>query len=166
MPTLAGFVSFVQNVMGISTTVLPADSPVIGFALSVALAIVNPQLALVYCGPSIAGVTPANIYTLAVYNLAGSQLLSYAQDQPDAAPVKGSNPPQPFFEWTRAQWNILAFISGVVDSTGDESTNVHLVVMDAAKQMTFQNLQQAKDPYGRQYLAFVQSAGPTVWGIS
>ena len=34
-PTLAGFTTFVRNVMGITTTVLPDGSPVIAFALAV-----------------------------------------------------------------------------------------------------------------------------------
>lgn len=170
-PTLAGFQNFITTVMGISTTILPADSPVIGFALSVALSIVNKQLQCVAvpqtdgAGASLnsGGLT---IYALAVYNLAGSNLLSYAQDQPGAPNVRGSKPPMPFFAWTRKQYNINGFVSGVIQSAADETTSESMVVMDAAKQFTMANLQQLKDPYGRQYLAFAQSAGPTTWGMS
>ena len=56
-PSLAGFITFLRNVVGITPTVLPDNSAVIPMAYDVALAIVNLSLAL----------TP--IYALAVYNL-------------------------------------------------------------------------------------------------
>lgn len=170
-PTLAGFQSFVQNTMGISTSILPTNSPVIPMAFAVALAIVNPALRCVPIPQQDAAGASLNsggltIYALAVYNLAGSNLLAYAQDQNGAPPVPGSNPPTPFFAWTRKQFNINGFISGVVQSSSDEGTSVSLVVQEAAKNFTLANLQQLKDPYGRQYLAFAQSYGPTTVGMS
>jgi hypothetical protein len=165
-PTLAGFQSFIVNVMGINTTILPADSPVIAMALGVALGIVNQALLAAGCGPSIPGVPPISFYTLAVYNLAGSNLLSYAQDQPDAPNVPGSNPPAPFFQNLRQKWDLLGFVSGVVTAAGDEGTNTTLIVQEAAKNFTLANLQQLKDPYGRQYLAIAQSYGPSIVGLS
>lgn len=170
-PTLAGFQAFVQNVMGISTTILPSSSPVIGMAFAVALSIVNQALVNV-CVPQFDSTGAQlnsgglSIYALCVYNLAGSNLLAYAQDQNGAPPVPGSNPPTPFFAWTRKQFNINGFISGVVQSSSDEGTSVSLVVQEAAKNFTLANLQQLKDPYGRQYLAFAQSYGPTTVGMS
>jgi hypothetical protein len=171
-PTLAGFQDFIVNTMQISTTVLPSSSPVIPFAFSVALAIVNQALQCVPVPSTDAAGVSLNsggytIYALAVYNLAGSNLLAYAQDLPDAPVVKGSGDPGlPFFAWTRQQWQINAFVSGVVQSTADESTSMSLVVQDAAKMFTLANLQQLKDPYGRQFLALSQSYGPSTFGIS
>ena len=170
-PTLAGFVNFVRNVMGIDAEVLPTDSPVIPFALAVAMAIVNTALQAVSLPTVDAAGVPISggqsIYTLAVYNLAGSNLLAYAQDLPDAETVAGSGDPGlPFFAWTRQQFNINGFVSGVIDSSADETTSQHLVVQEAAKNFTLANLQQLKDPYGRQYLALAQSYGPTTWGMN
>jgi hypothetical protein len=172
-PTLAGFLLFVRNTMGISTAILPDNSPVIGMAFAVALAIVNPQLK---CAPALPQFDSTgaqlnggglSVYALAVYNLAGDNLLNYAQDLPDAEPVTGSGDPGlPFFAWTRKQLNINGFVSGVIQSSGDNGTSVSLVVQEAAKDFTLANLQQLKTPYGRQYLAFAQSYGPTTWGIS
>lgn len=152
-PTLAGFTAFVQNVMGISTTILPADSAVINMAFCVALQIVNRAI----CSAS------PLIYELCVYNLAGSNVLNFAQDLPDAAVYKNK---LPFFAYTRKFYNMLGFTSGIIQAAADESTSESLVVQDAAKDFTLANLQQLKDPYGRQYLAFAQSYGPSVWGLT
>ena len=169
-PTLAGFITFIRQVMGIDTTILPDADTVIPMALAVAMAIVNPALkavslptidsggAAISSGPS--------IYTLAVYNLGGDNIINYAHDQPGAADVVGSDPPMPFFAWTRKQWNINGFVSGVIQSAGDEGTSESMVVQEAAKNFTLANLQQLKTPYGRQYLAFAQSYGPSTWGIT
>lgn len=155
-PTLAGFQNFIATVMGISSTVLPPSSPVIPMAFAVALEIVN--VAINQASPL--------VYTLAVYNLGGSNLLNYAQDQPGAPPVAGSDPPLPFFAWTRKQWDLNGFVSGVVQSAGDQATSTSLIVQEAAKNFTLGDLQNLKDPYGRQYLAFAQRYGPTIVGVS
>lgn len=171
-PTLAGFIAFIRNVMGISTTVLPDASPVIGFAFSVALAIVNPALKKVAlpqqdsAGAALYSGQPSSIYALAVYNLAGDRVINYGQDLPDAAPIAGSEPPVGFFAWSRKQWNINGFVSGVISASNDESTGQSMVVQDAAKNFTLGDLQNLKTPYGRQYLAFAQDFGPATWGIT
>jgi uncharacterized protein YciU (UPF0263 family) len=152
-PTLAGFIAFIRTNMGISTTILPDDSAVIPVAYAVALEIVNIGIQ----GAS------ALIYQLAVYNLGGSNLINYAQDLPDAPVYKNK---MKFFAYVRAQWNTLGFVSGVIQSSADESTSESLVVQEAAKNFTLMNLQQLKDPWGRQFLAFSQSFGPSVWGLT
>lgn len=170
-PTLAGFLTFIRDVMGITTTVLPDASPVIPFALSVSLGIVNPALrAIGIPSKDAAGVVlntgNFSVFVLAVYNLAGSNLLSYAQDLPGAAKVPGSGKPGlAYFAWIRKQWNLNGFVSGVIQASSDESTSQSMVVQEAAKNFTIANLQQLKDPYGRAYLALAQSYGPSTWGI-
>ena len=159
-PTLAGFLTFIRNVMGIKATNLPDNSPAIPLSFAVALAIVNPSLQAA-CIPSVdaAGVTlnagGETVYSLAVYNLAGSNLLSFAQDQAGDT----------FFQELRDKLNLNGFTSGVVQSSSDEGTSVSLVVQEAAKEFTLANLQQLKDPYGRRYLALAQSYGPSTWGM-
>ena len=44
-PTLAGFIWFIQNVMGITTANLPTTAPVIAFAYNLAVNTVNISLA-------------------------------------------------------------------------------------------------------------------------
>jgi hypothetical protein len=160
-PNLPGFITFIRNVMGISTTIIPDDSVWITNAYNVAEALVNKALAAVVVNPA----DGTTIYALAVYNLAGSNLLNFAQDLPGAAIVPGSDPAQPFFAYTRAKWNMTSFVSGVVQSASDEGTSKSLVVPEQLQQLTLANLQNLKDPYGRVYLQFAQDYG-TLWGLS
>lgn len=147
--------------MGIKPPYLPDNSMWLRIAFANALAIVNPQLRLV-CIPSqdAAGAYLNaggwSIFAEAVYNLAGDNLVNYAQDQDGFK----------YFARLRKKLNINGFVSGVVQATADESTSVSLVVQDAAKQFTLANLQQLKTPWGRAYLALAQSAGPETWGIT
>lgn len=160
-PTLAGFQAFIQNVMQVPTTALPLTSPVIAMAFAVALALVNPALRKVGIpATDAAGVTlnsgGISIYALAVYNLAGDNLINYATDQEGVT----------FFKDLRKSFNTEGFVSGIVQSTNDEGTGASFVVQEAAKAFTLANLQALKTPYGRTYLALSQSYGPSTWGIS
>ena len=151
-PTLSGFLAFVRNTMAIPKTALPDSSPVIGMAYNVAKTIVNQALQVV------GSADPAypTIYALAVYNLAGDALVNYAHD------VTGSD----YFAKLRASLNLGGFVPGVISSSSDESTSQSLVTPEAMQNLTFANLQQLKTPWGRTYISFAQSYGPTVWGIS
>lgn len=160
-PTLAGFLAFVRVVMKIDAKHFPDDSPFLRYAFANALAIVNPALAAV-CLPQTdaAGVSLNSggwtVYVEAVYNLAADNLINYAPDQPGYS----------YFSRLRKKLNITGFVSGVVQSSGDEGTSVGLIVQEAAKDFTLMNLQQLKTPYGRAYLGMAQSYGPTTWGLA
>lgn len=156
MATAAGFLAFIRGVMVIPATLLPDNSPYITMAYDVALELVND---------AIAAASPT-IYDLAVYNLAGDNLLNYAQDAEGAPVVTGSEPPVAYFANVRKQFNLTGFVPGVVQSAGDESSNASYVVQEAARNFTLGNLQNLKTPYGRQYLAFAQAYGSSVWGLS
>ena len=93
-------------------------------------------------------------------------MFNYAQDQNGAAIILGSDPPQAYFAYSRKVWNIYGFVSGVVQSTNDESSGVSMVVQEAAKNFTLGDLQNLKTPYGRKYLSFAQDYGPSAWGLS
>jgi hypothetical protein len=145
-PTVAGFITFIRKVMGINTTVLPDSAPVISMAFAVSLEIVNRAIQCV---------SPL-MYELAVYNLAGDNLVNYAQD----------TPPSTYFADLRASFNTLGFVSGVISASNDVTTGQSLVVQEAAKNFTLANLQQLKTPWGRAYLGIAQDYGPNVWGLS
>jgi len=155
-PTLPGFLAFIRGRMGITTAQLPDNSPVIPMAYQVALEIVNQTFQIIPC-----------IYTLMVYNLAGSNVINFAPDVDNAPIYKNLNDVGlPFFAYSRAYWNLNDYLPGVVESSSDQGTSQSLVVQEAAKNFTLANLQQLKDPYGRQYLMFAQSYGPAVWGLT
>lgn len=155
-PTQAGFNAWVYSAMGITTAQLPSDSPYLTYAFDVAMDIVNQTLQA----------ASGSIYTLAVYNLGGSNLINFAQDPPGSPNVPGSSPPAPFFANLRQKWGILSFTAGVVQASSDETTSQTLLVQEALKNITLADLQYLKDPWGRQYLAFAQKYGPAVWGLS
>ena len=143
MPTLAGFQWFITSIMGINTTVLPANSTVITWVYNLAISTVNQSLAV------------AGVYDTAVYNLAGDFLINFAQDQTG----------QTFFTNLRATFHINDFVAGVVSSTSDESTSTVLEIPEQFKNLTIADLQNLKTPYGRLYLSIAQKYG-TLWGIS
>jgi|APCry1669192062_1035393.scaffolds.fasta_scaffold00554_4 hypothetical protein len=153
LPTVTGFQSFIYNVMGIDPLVLPSDSPVIGWAFQVAMMIVSPDLAIVATAN---GTTPAtSLYELAVYNLAGDNLVNYAQDQAGRT----------YFADLRASLKINAFAAGVVTSASDAGTSDSLAVPESLKNLTLSDLQNLKTPWGRAYLAIAQRYG-TLWGLT
>ena len=156
-PTLAGFQEFIQNVMAVSATDLPPNAPVIAWALAFAIQIVNPQLRVVGgCGPPQAGLPQVSVYVAAVYNLAGDLVVNFAQDQQG----------RKFFDRKRKELNINGFVSGVVGAASDESTSTTMVVQEAAKNFTLQDLQSLKTPWGRMYLSLAQAYGPSIWGLT
>ena len=142
-PTLAGFQLFITTVMDINATVLPPTTPVIQVAYDVALEVVNVALAA------------TGIYDLAVYNLAGDNLLNYAPDQPG----------QTYFKEVRKSLNLAGFVPGVVSSSSDEGSSTSLLNPEFMKGLTMSDLQNLKTPYGRTYLGFAQRYG-TLWGMS
>jgi hypothetical protein len=165
-PTLAGFLNFVRVNMGIPAAKLPDNSVYLSMSLAIALGIVNPALRVVPVpqadGAGIAlnplepGTSVCTMYDLAVYNLAADNLINFTPDQPGFD----------FFAEARKTLKINEFVSGVVQSSGDEGTNVSMVVQKAAEEFTLANLQQLKTPWGRAYLAIAQSYGPYSWGLT
>ena len=156
MVTLDGFIEFIQGNMEIPAIALPTTSPSILMALAISQSIVNPALKVV--GPSCSnslGYTGPSIYDLAVYNLAGDNLINFAQDQPG----------QVFFQEARASYGINSFVAGVIASTADATDSESLATPEAMKTLTLQNLQNLKTPWGRQYLYFAQAYG-SLWGLS
>ena len=146
VPTLVGFIAWVRSRMQINVVILPSNSVWLMQSYAVALELVNLWINTV---------SPL-IYTLAVYNLAGSFLLNFAQD------VNG----QCYFNDQRVALKLTTFTPGVVSSTADTGTSVSLLVPDFMKSLTLADLQLLKDPYGRQYIILVQSYGSEIWGLS
>jgi hypothetical protein len=151
-PNITDFQTFIVNVMGISNAILNPNDPVVCMAFTIAMNVVNQYLAC----------TSPPIYTLAVYNLAGSNVINYAQDQSGAPDYQNG---LPFFAYLRQKWNISGYISGTIQSSSDVSTSESMVVPEYTKDMNLYELQLIKDPFGRQYLALAQNWGP-LWGMN
>jgi len=144
-PTLTGFVAWSQAVMGLTSIVIPPTDPGYAYAFQIALDVVPQDFAA----------TVPDIYTLTVYNWAGSQLLQFQQDQPG----------QTFFADARAAYGINSFVAGVISSASDVSTSESLAVGKGLQNLSLLDLQRVKDPYGRQAIAFMQAIG-TLWGLT
>lgn len=144
-PSLTGFIAWSRAVMGLSTTVIADNDPGYAYAYQIATDLVPMDFAQ--------GLP--DIYTLTVYNWAGSQLLQFQKD------IAG----QTFFADARASYGINSFVAGVVDSANDVSTGEHLAVGKGLQNLQLIDLQRIKDPYGRQALAFMQTLG-TLWGLT
>ncbi|WP_175785392.1 hypothetical protein [Burkholderia ambifaria] len=144
-PNLADFTTFVYN-QGVPETDLPTDSQYLQWAFTMAmnLALQSP------CS------VPAIVYVLAVYNLGMHRLLKVAQD----------TPPSTYFATQRANFKMLSFVAGVVQSAGDQGTSNSLIAPDFLKNLTMQDLDLLKTPWGREYLAYAQQYGPDVVGVS
>ena len=152
MPSLAGFWTFIRDVMKITVAQLPNDSTYPGWAYNISLMIVNRGLMAV---PSPDPAYP-NLYALAVYNLAADRLVNFAQDQTGYT----------VFQDLRKSCNLDGFVSGVIQSTSDESTSSSFVVPKQLEELTIFDLQTIKTPWGRTYMGFAQMAGPTIWGLT
>ena len=131
--------------VGIPTAALPSNAPVIPMALMIALDIVNQALTGV-----------PDLYTLAVYNLGADNVVRFAPDQIG----------QTYFADLRKSLGVNSFQPGVTSSTSDEGTSESLLNQAFMTNLTLMDLQNLKTPWGRQYLAFAQMYGPSVWGLT
>ena len=138
-PSLAGYIDFIRNTMGIDTTILPNGNSVIDFSYEFAVKTCTETL----------GTISQFLYVNAVYNLAGDTLLTYGKDQPGKT----------FFKDVQQKYQLNTFVPGVVDGAHDETTGSSMLVPDQFKKLTIGNLQNVKTPYGRLYLQIVQDLG-------
>lgn len=144
-PNITDYTTFLYNVVDIPVANLPDTAPIIATSLQIAQDIVSFAILR----------ASADLYTLAVYNLAADRLLNYAPD------VSG----QTWFRDTRKKMRLLELSVGVPTSVSDGGTSVGVLNPEALKNLTLANLQLLKTPYGRQYLEIAQSWG-TIWGVS
>lgn len=149
-PNITDYTTFVQG-WGVTPTYLPTSSSSPNFWLTTTLSIAQQvvNLSLTFTNPI--------IYTLAVYNLGMDRLVNYAQDQAGMT----------YFSDLRERFKLTyAFAPGVVASTGDTGTSASYLNPEWMRTATIMDLENLKTPWGRQYIAFAQSYGPTVWGLS
>lgn len=149
-PTLAGFITFLRDIVQIPADVLPDNSPYILYSY---------QFSQETVYGAICGVSPF-LYSSAIYNLATSILIYTAEDNPALTPPKNT-----FFADLRKKYSVDSFVAGVIQSSYDDTTGQTLTVPDFFKSLTLLDLQLLKDPWGRQYLLIAQQWG-TIWGLS
>ena len=95
-PTLAGYIAWSRVVMGLPTTAISDNDPGYVYSFQIAQDVVPDEL----------NSAVPDIYTLTVYNWAGSTLLQFQQDYPG----------QTVFTAARQAYGINNFAAGVVRS--------------------------------------------------
>jgi hypothetical protein len=147
-PNIVDFWGFLNTSFQIPTSDLPTTSPWPQYALTQALTLVlNPP-----CGVGI-------LYTLAVYNAATHLLFMITPDQTG----------QKYFEDARSPntgYNLIQPSTGLIISTSDVTDSSTIAQPKWAAGLTITQLGFFKTPWGREYLGYQQSYGPTVWGLS
>lgn len=129
--------------MGIDPVFLPDNSPVIAQVYGFAKRIVDIDLCI------------AGVYTEAVYNFAGDQLLNYADDQDGRT----------FFDEARAKYSLDVFVPGVLSSSSNSPTSQATLNPEFMKTLVMGDLQTLKTPYGKVYMNLALQNG-TIWGLS
>ena len=143
-PNLADFITFCQN-QGVTTTILPVNSDYFQWAFTyaddVTLYAVNISSIL---------------YVIAVYNLGMHHLVTISQDQTG----------QTFFTEQRKAYNLLSFVSGVIEASEDQGTSNNFAVPEGLSNLTLSALDVIKTPWGRAYLSYAQQYGPNVIDVT
>lgn len=144
-PNLTDFTAFCRSYAGIDATVMPDADPGFQRALSISLGMVPLEL----------NCLDPFIYSDCVYCWGVSVILQFQQDQPG----------QVYFDTLRTQYGTYNLVPGVITSDADEATSTTLTTGKGLQNLTLEDLQRIKDPYGRQAIAYLQSLG-TLWGLS
>jgi hypothetical protein len=160
VPNLPDFWDFLNTSVQIPTAALPTDSPWPGYAFNQALATVLTVPAW-GCWPP--GTNPPSnplgiLYTLAVYNLATHLLFMITPDQSG----------QTYFTNARSStgYNLISPSMGLVTTTFDQGTGATVASPKWAAGMTIAQLEMYRTPWGRAYLSFAQSYGPSIVGLT
>ena len=147
-PNITDFWTFLDTSVQIPTSALPANSVWPQYAL-------NQILDLILQPPGGSGL----LLCLAAYNGATHILLSITPDQSGQtyfADARGNGP---------SGFNLVNPSTGIVQASSDQSTSQSLATPDWAKMMTVGDLDFYKTPWGRYFLNWQQSYGPTIWGL-
>ncbi|MCX7898514.1 MAG: hypothetical protein N2444_00225 [Methylocystis sp.] len=150
-PTAAGFLAFLRTAVGVPLSALPDDSDFIpevyNYAINVAY---SGFAAMPNADPS-----RRSLYATLVYNLGAHVLVSICPDQTG----------QTFFKALREKLALNSAFGGMITSASDEGTSASAVIPDWVSQMTLDEFDLIKSPWGRTYLRMAQKPfGP--WGIS
>lgn len=145
-PNLVDFTTYVGN-QGVPAAALPVDSPYLQYALDWAenRALHDPT-----------GHVPGMEYVFACYNAGLHFLLREAPDQ------IGQN----FFTNARQQYGLSSFVAGPVLSSSDSGTSQSLAGSNGVRDLPLSAMDLIKTPWGAAFLAYQQSFGPNLMGLT
>ncbi|MHB8406235.1 MAG: hypothetical protein ACYDCJ_12510 [Gammaproteobacteria bacterium] len=153
VPNLTDFTDFLTTSVQIPTAALPVDSVWIGYAFNQAMD---------YC-PALGG---GVLYTLAVYHCGAHLLFAITPDQAGQTYFADARSAAPSTNFPSGGFGLNVPRTGLVDASSDESTSTHLAVSKWASELTVGQLGFFSTPYGRSYLSYIQSSGPSIVGLS
>lgn len=145
-PTQDGFQAFVRTVMGVPESAIP-ETPTLESAFGMAEDLAFPEIRRV----------SVRLYRSAVYNLAASFLVQFAQDS------NASSLPH-FWQGLRRKLGINGFAPGIIQSSSDNGTSQTWAIPESAKTLSLADLDALKTPWGRAYIAIAQQYG-TLWTL-
>jgi hypothetical protein len=163
-PNLVDFTTFLTDSVQIPVAALPLDSPWPSYAFNQAMAL-TPCLGCGFNYPF----TPTGggiLYTLAVYNCATALLFLIAPDQSGQTYFVDARSSQPSTNFPNGGFGLIAPKTGLVVASSDESTSTTLTAPKWADGLTVGQLGFFQSPWGRYYLSYIQSAGPSVVGLT
>lgn len=152
-PNLPDFLTFLSTNVQIPAAALPSNSPWPGYALDQAIALVSCYSLGV-------------VYSLAVYNCGTHLLFLIAPDQPGQTYFKAARSNNAAQNGQPGGFGLIQPSSGLVASTSDDTNSITLANPDWVKGLTIGQLGMMKTPWGRECLSYLQSYGPTIWGLS
>ncbi len=152
-PNLTDYGTFLTTSVQIPVAALPTTSPWIGYSFNQAMD---------YC-PSLGG---GVLYTLAVYNCATALLFLITPDQTGQTYFADARSSATSANFPAGGFGLNVPRTGIVDASSDEGTSTHLVPPQWAAGLTVGQLGFYATPWGRQYLSYIQSYGPSVVGLS
>lgn len=159
--TLAGYTTFIRQVMAVPVEALADDSIYIPMTYWPAETLVNDNLFIVGNAEQPPPQVQPTIRAWAVYNYAGALLVDIAQDDPTATP-----PFDTYWSTLRNSMGLNGFSAGVVQSAADQGTSTAYKVSSFFDNLTPGELQLMKSPWGRAYLTIASWYGPTIWGLT
>jgi hypothetical protein len=145
-PNLTDFLTFLAIDVQIPAAALPGTSPYPGYALKRAQRLV------------LQGGGDPEMYVNAVYCCATHLILATTPDQVG----------QTYFaqQQSRAGYGTIVPSTGLVVASSDVSTSSTLAEPVWASRLTVGQLDFFKTPWGRVYLSYNQSYGPSIWGLT
>ncbi len=155
-PNLPDFLDFLSTSVQIPSVALPDDSPFPGYALAQAIELVLQPPSPWTRSPPSGGI----LYTLAVYNCATHILFVITPDQEGQTYFATMRGPAP------GGFNLNAPSSGIVVSSSDNGSAATLAQPTWGAGLTVTQLGFFKTPWGREYLGFIQSYGPSIVGLT
>lgn len=159
--SLAGFTTWIRQVMGVPPQALPDDSIYIPMAYWPAETLCNDNLFVVGNVEQPPPQAQSTIRATAVYNYGGALLAMMAQDDPNATP-----PWNTYWADLRKAMGLNGFQPGVVQSAADQGTSTSYKVSSFFDNLTPGELDLIKTPWGRMYLTIASWYGPTIWGLT